>query len=119
MTGEISSVLSDAQDKCKERLAKLPIIKSDSVNHFILEVGKKWVWLGMERKNGKMVWLDSTPAELSEGALYSAWNTHEPNNDGGNENCAVLDFHTKKWNDVKCDHGSGGPYVLCQKIPWK
>ena len=97
--------------------AKLPIIKSDSVNNFILTVGRVWVWLGMKRKNGRMVWFDNTPAEPSEGALYSAWNSGEPSNNA-NEDCALLDFHTRKWNDDICDHGNGygGPYVLCQKM---
>ena len=97
--------------------ATLPIIKSDSVNNFILTVGSVWVWLGMKRDNGSMVWFDNTPAERSEGALYSAWKIGEPSNSNKNENCAILDFHHKKWNDVKCDHGNGGPFVLCQKIP--
>ncbi|XP_044170372.1 neurocan core protein-like [Acropora millepora] len=116
MTGETSSNLKDAKDKCKKMSATLPIIKSDSANNFILSVGEVWVWLGMARKNGKMVWFDNTPAERSEGALYNAWNDGEPSS-GGNEDCAFLDFHTLKWADNKCYYGSGGPYVLCQKIP--
>ena len=96
--------------------ATLPIIKSDSANNFILSVGEVWVWLGMARKNGRMVWFDNTPAERSEGALYNAWNDGEPSN-GRNEDCAFLDFHLRKWNDEKCDRvGSGSPNVLCQKI---
>ena len=92
--------------------ATLPVIKSDSANSFILTLGKVWVWLGMKRENGTMVWIDNTPAE---GALYSAWNSGEPSKDG---NCAYLDFYTRKWNDNKCNHGdNGGPLVLCQKIP--
>ena len=70
MTGEISSTLNDAQDKCKKMSANLPIIKPNSVNTFINTVGSYWVWLGMKRKNGRMVWFDNTPAEPSEGALW-------------------------------------------------
>ena len=111
MTGEASSILKDAQEKCKKMSATLPIIKSDSANNFILMLERVWVWLGMERKNGRMVWFDNTPAELSEGALYNAWNSGEPNNNEGNEDCAVLDFDKKK-----CDlGGNGAPYVLCQR----
>ena len=69
----------------------------------------------MKKKNDRMVWFDNTPAEQSEGALYNAWNSGEPNNNG-NEDCAILDFHTRKWNDNPCDHGKDGPYVFCQKI---
>ena len=90
MTGEESSKLADAQEKCRNMSAKLPIIKSESENTFIrglMSKGKDWIWLGMRRKNGKMVWLDGTPAEPSDGALYSAWYPYEPSNNG-NEGCA-------------------------------
>ena len=80
MTGETSSTLNDARDKCKKMSGNLPIIKSYSVNTFINTVGSYWVWLGMKRKNGRMVWFDNTPAEPSEGALYSAWKNGEPRN---------------------------------------
>ena len=39
---------------------------------------KNWVWLGMRRKDGKIVWFDDTPAEPSDGASYSAWGKNEP-----------------------------------------
>ena len=117
MTGETSSKVDDAQEKCKKLLAKLPIIKSESENSFILglmSAEKVWVWLGMKRKQGKMVWFDDTPAETSNGAFYSAWKTNEPSNNG-NEDCAYLDFHVKAWNDYKCNYvNQAGPFVLCQ-----
>ena len=65
MTGETSSILKDAQEKCKKMSATLPIIKSDSANNFILMLERVWVWFGMERKNGSMVWFDNTPAEVT------------------------------------------------------
>ena len=100
--------------------ARLPIIKSESENTFILGLMSRqrdWTWLGMKRKNGKMVWLDDSPAEPAAGALYSAWNKNEPSNNR-NEDCAYLNFHEKKWNDNKCGYpNSRGPYVLCQRKP--
>ena len=75
MTGENSQTINDAQNKCKRISAKLPIIKSESENNFILGLMSKqkpWVWLGMKRKHGKMLWFDDTPTEPSDGALYSA-----------------------------------------------
>ena len=95
--------------------ANLPIIKSDSVNAFINTVGSYWLWLGMKRKNGRMVWFDNTPAEECKGAIYSKWKIGEPSTKG-NENCAFLSIGTGEWCDEKCDHGgNAGPYVLCQK----
>ena len=118
MTGEESSKLDDAQEKCRIMSAKLPIIKSESENTFILGLlskEKSWVWLGMKRRNGKMVWLDDTPAEPSDGALYSAWQVNEPSK-SGHEGCAYLNFYEKKWNDNSCHYPNmHGPYVLCQK----
>ncbi|XP_074607271.1 uncharacterized protein LOC141860156 isoform X2 [Acropora palmata] len=118
MTGETSSKVEDAQEKCKTMSATLPIIKSESENSFILDMmsnQKSWVWLGMERKQSKMVWFDDAPAEPSNGALYSAWKADEPSNTG-NENCAYLSFHDKAWNDNKCNYGNNpSPYVLCQR----
>ena len=118
MTGESSSNINDAKEKCKQKSAKLPIIKSIAENTFILGLmsrQKSWVWLGMERRHGKMVWFDDTPAEPSNGWPYSAWAANESNN-RGNENCAYLNFGSKKWNDNKCDFGGGnGPLVLCQR----
>ena len=118
MTGETSSTLNDAQNKCKRISAKLPIIKSESENNFILGLMSKqivWVWLGMERKRGKMVWFDNTPAEPSDGAPYNAWWAKEPSGQA-NENCAYMVFYNRGWNDDKCYYPpSPGPYVLCQK----
>ena len=118
MTGEESSKLDDAQEKCRNMSAKLPIIKSESENTFILGLMSKqkdWIWLGMTRKNGKMVWLDDTPAEPSDGALYSAWHRAEPSNKL-NELCGYLSFHSQKWNDNECVYAKDrGPFVLCQK----
>ena len=117
MTGETSSTLNDAQNKCKKISAKLPVIKSESENTFILGLmskQKSWVWLGMKRKHGKMVWFDNTPAEPSYGALYSAWNANEPSSAAG-EICAYMQFHDRARNN-KCDYTpSRGPFCRLQK----
>ena len=51
MTGEQSSELNDAQEKCRNMSAKLPIIKSESENSFILRVGESLgvAWYEKER----------------------------------------------------------------------
>lgn len=99
----------------------LPIIKSELENTFILELMStqaEWLWLGMKRKQGKMVWFDDAPAEssdASDGAPYSAWNENEPTREA-NELCAYLSFPNRGWNDKKCDHTPySGPSVLCRK----
>ncbi|XP_067048265.1 versican core protein-like isoform X2 [Acropora muricata] len=118
MTGENSKTLHDAEYKCQAKSAKLPIIKSESENRFILGLmsnGKAWAWLGMKREWDKMVWFDNTPAEPLGGALYSAWNANEPSSQPS-ESCAYINFHDRGWNNNICDYrSSAGPFVLCQK----
>ena len=118
MTGETSKTLNGAREKCENISAKLPIIKSECENRFILGLmskQKSWVWLAMERKEGKMVWFDGTPAESSDGAPYNAWRANEPSNQV-NENCAYLGFKDGRWNDNKCNFTpDSGPSVLCKE----
>ncbi|XP_044165435.1 CD209 antigen-like [Acropora millepora] len=117
MTGETSPTINDAQNKCKRISAKLPIIKSESENRFILGLmseQKSWVWLGMGRKKGKMVWFDDTPAEPSDGAPYNAWNKNEPSSET-DQSCSYINFYERGWNNNKCDFTpNSGPSVLCQ-----
>ncbi|XP_067047647.1 CD209 antigen-like protein C isoform X2 [Acropora muricata] len=118
MTGEPSSKLNDAQDKCRNISANLPIIKSEAENSFItgLMSGQKdWVWLGIKREKDKMVWFDGKQAEPLHGALYSAWATGEPSKKE-KEHCAYLAYSSKRWNDDMCDYTPDNcPFVLCQK----
>ena len=112
MTGETTSTLNDALNECNKTSAKLPIIKSECENRFIIGLMSKqkpWVWLGIQRKGSKMVWSDDTPAEVSDGAPYNGWNPNEPSSQA-NEDCAYLNFDQQGWNDNKCDHSPyGGP----------
>ena len=98
--------------------AKLSIVKSESEKSFIhnlMSEQKVWVWLGMERKQGKMVWFDDTPAEPSNRALYSSWRANKPSNKE-NGDCAYVVFYTRGWNDNKCVYtNEPAPFVLCQK----
>ena len=106
-----------ARERCEEMSADLPIIKSESQNDFILNLMKwsrrYWLWLGMERNESGFFWFDGSPAEPSQGALYSAWKDNELET-WGNENCALLQWSTKNWRDYRCDD-LAVTYVICQK----
>ena len=98
--------------------ADLPIIKSLSENDFIHSLRRKhstseYVWLGMRRNQSGFLWFDSSPAEQSQGALYSARAENGLENKR-NEKCALLELNTKVWRDYQCQGVSKG-YVLCQK----
>ena len=108
--------MKKARQACKEMSADLLIIKSQSENDFVLSLMKKqYVWLGMERNKSGFFWLDGSPAEPSQGALYSAWNNNELEIGSWiREKCAFLEFNTKSWRDHNCYHNKN-VYVLCQK----
>ena len=115
MTRNRRGQIQNARQRCKEMSANLPIIKSQSENDFVLSLMKKQttVWLGMERNKTGFFWFDGSPAEPSQGAVYSAWKDNELKT-RVNEECALLESSTRKWRDHKCHH-EGKAYVLCQK----
>ena len=111
--------MKSARQRCNDMSADLPIIKSQSENDFIQSLMKmqkaRYVWLGMERNNSGFFWFDGSPAEPSQGALYSAWKDNELEiASWKNKKCAFLDLNTKKWRDRICIYKKI-KYVLCQK----
>ena len=108
-----------ARGRCKEMSADIPIIKSQSENDFIHSLMEKedieYVWLGMRRNQSGFFWFDGSPAEPSQGALYSAWKNNELEiGTWTNERCAFLEFNTKKWIDHRCFKREN-IHALCQK----
>ena len=119
MTSDRRYLMRNARQRCKEVLADLPIIKSQSENDFICSLMEnkdiEYVWLGMERNKSGFFWFDGSPAEPSQGALYSAWKDKELEiGNWKHKNCAFLELNTKKWRDHKCI-SKKNIYVLCQK----
>ena len=108
--------MKKARQACKKMSADLLIIKSQSENDFVLSLMKKqYVWLGMERNKTGFFWFDGSPAEPSQGALYSAWKNNELERGYWmDEKCALLELNTKKWRDHHCIYKKN-IYVLCQK----
>ena len=117
MTSYRRYYMKNARQRCKEMSADLPIIKSQSENDFIYRLMEeediKYVWLGMERNNSGFFWFDGSPADPSQGAMYSAWKDNELEL-GTRRKCAVLESNTKKWRDHRC-YSKERIYVLCQE----
>ncbi|XP_015763707.1 PREDICTED: neurogenic locus notch homolog protein 1-like [Acropora digitifera] len=108
-----------ARQRCNDMSADLPIIKSQSENDFIHSLMKmqnaRYVGLGMERNNSGFFWFDGSPAEPSQGAMYSAWMDYELEaGTGVPKKCAYLEFITKKWRVYYCSYWDN-TYVLCQR----
>ena len=115
MASNQSDKVQDARRTCQEMSADLPIIKSEMENTFIVSMmsnQKDWVWLGMRRDNGTLLWFDGISAERTNVYRYTAWKADEPSG----ESCAYLSFYDQKWNDNPCYFNPGqAPFVLCQK----
>lgn len=119
MTSYRRHYMKNARQRCQKMSADLPIVKSQSENDFIHSLMAKqhieYVWLGMERNKSGFFWFDGSPAEPSQGALYSAWKNNDleiPN--WKHKKCAFLELNTKKWRDHHCYYWEN-IYVFCQK----
>jgi Lectin C-type domain len=69
-------------------------------NDFIrLNLGGVQGWIGFNdiASEGTFVWVNGDPV------TFTSWNSGEPNNSGGNENCAEISGSGGGWNDLPCD----------------
>lgn len=109
------------------------MITSEDDSNFILDLIKKQdiakengVWLGLYRKTdgGVFYWVDDTPlvdeVEDPFEGQYLAWNTGQPDNHNGQENCVHMygkGPKAGKWNDIPCKvkQLNRAPAALCEK----
>ncbi|XP_045188208.2 perlucin-like protein [Mercenaria mercenaria] len=91
---------------CRELGGQLIEIEDADEDNYILSQARNinksfWIALSDLQLEGTWVWMNSK-AQLVQGA-YSNWRPGQPDNSGGDENCANLEdsFHMK-WNDLSC-----------------
>ncbi|XP_053093187.1 E-selectin-like [Pangasianodon hypophthalmus] len=104
MTREYISVTmtknwTDAQKHCRENYRDLATITNNEENQRLnaIKGGSDSVWIGMYRDEINVdfwLWSDGTSSSFFQ------WNTNQPNNNGGNQNC--VEIEPGGWNDQRC-----------------
>mmetsp|Transcript_24016 Transcript_24016/g.20999 ORF Transcript_24016/g.20999 Transcript_24016/m.20999 type:complete len:132 (-) Transcript_24016:41-436(-) len=104
---ETASDRLDAISYCESRESTLATIHSLDDNDKAKDACTGYVcWIGLERPFA--YWIDDSRVN------FTNWEVAEPNNSGGNENCAQIVVGNGKWNDIRCDDKSVYPvYPLC------
>lgn len=100
----VSSAYSwtDAKANCESQGKRLVLIESAAKNEAVRSAadagGLGEFWLGGTdgQSEGSWLWLDGSPIS------YTNWNSREPNNVGGAEDCMAMDAGNGKWNDAGC-----------------
>ncbi|XP_037388677.1 CD209 antigen-like protein E [Pygocentrus nattereri] len=106
---------SESRKFCRERGADLVIINSRKEQEFISEAfGSSESWIGLTDVDTEGVWNWVDKSTLTA----KFWWTGEPNDYGGNEDCAVTGYkypgseRVSTWADYPCDRPAVG---ICEK----
>jgi hypothetical protein len=81
--------------------------EADWVKSTMVQRGLDRLWLGLTDAADEGQWTDYSGLPLG----FSGWGSGEPNNWGGNEDCAQV-YASGVWNDMGCD---GSHPLLCEK----
>uniref|UniRef100_A0A3Q1GG68 Galactose-specific lectin nattectin-like n=2 Tax=Acanthochromis polyacanthus TaxID=80966 RepID=A0A3Q1GG68_9TELE len=90
---------------CVSQGANLVSIHSIKEQNFVnslirnFDSAQTWTWIGLSdvHLEGRWMWSDGSKVN------FVFWNTGEPNNAGGDEDCAHTNFGTRfTWNDRPC-----------------
>jgi hypothetical protein len=92
-----------AADLCVAFGASLASIEDATANSAVAAFGgERWIGANDRTSEGTWRWADGSPVS------YTQWYSGEPNDYGGNEDCAGINFGaTGYWNDYNCSSGLG------------
>ena len=99
---------SEAKSACEGKgvmLAKLSLETLTSLP--TLTAGVYWVGASDSEVEGQWRWVDASSVTAD------VWSSGEPNNGGGNEDCATVYSNSKKMNDARCSRQFG---YICQSL---
>ena len=99
-----------AKSACEAMGSKLAMVKSRAEQQALAPKISEKTWIGLHRDRKDMsrwMWVDGSRAR------YTNWYSKEPNNLGGNEDCAHFwpSAHSRKWNDMRCSYKM---YYVCE-----
>ena len=82
--------------------SKLAMVTSKAEQQALASNISQTVWIGLHRdlnnNHSRWLWVDGPTAR------YTHWNTGEPNDSGGNEDCTHMFPPDGKWNDLACSN---------------
>ncbi|XP_051994056.1 CD209 antigen-like protein E [Xyrauchen texanus] len=92
---------SESRQFCRDRGGDLIIINTEEKQRYVSSLVNGRVWIGLSdiENEGDMKWVDNSP--LKKGF----WNTNEPNDDEGKEDCVEVNSANpfqNSWNDLPC-----------------
>ncbi|KAL6467025.1 hypothetical protein MHYP_G00248290 [Metynnis hypsauchen] len=107
---------SESRQDCRERGADLLIINSRGEQEFINRIFRgheAWIGLTDQSTEGTWKWVDDSPLTTK------FWWEREPNDFGGNEDCAITGYrgagsdNVSTWADYPCNHPVVG---ICKRM---
>lgn len=110
--GSHTGIWTTTRSSCTSLGGDLATINSLTENKFVYHTlhvksyteSKAWIGLNDITTEGNFVWVNGDPV------IYTNWNTGEPNDWGGNEDCTVVGSSSAghRWNDELCTKGLSG-----------